>query len=61
MAKTIRKRGCSSFYLRKNTFDSIPILMLNDLESVAVFSEHWSKIIRTVHEKYHVVEVIATV
>jgi hypothetical protein len=40
MAETICKLGCSLFYFSKDTFDSIPISMSNDLKSIAVFSEN---------------------
>ena len=35
--------------------------MWNHLESIAIFSEHWSKIVRIIDEKQHVVELIPAV
>jgi len=52
-AKTIRKRGGSSFYFSKDTFDCIPIFMTNHLKSVAVFSENWPEIGCVIDEKFN--------
>jgi hypothetical protein len=40
IAEAIRKRGYSSFYFPKDTFDGIPISMSKDLRQIAVFSEN---------------------
>ena len=61
MAKAICKRRCSSFYLPKYPFNSIPISMRQYLKSVAIFSQNGTKVIGVIDEKQSVVELIATI
>jgi len=35
--------------------------MLNDLESISVFSENWRKIVCVIDEKFYVIELVAPV
>jgi hypothetical protein len=61
MAETIRKRRSSSFYLSKDTFDSVPIPAVNHLELVAIVRKNGRIVFGVVDEKQHVVELIASV
>lgn len=58
MAKTIAKRGCTSFYLSKDTFNAVPISMSNSLKSEPNSTECSRWMLGVIDKKHGVGDVV---
>jgi len=58
VAECICKRGCSSFYLTKDTFDAIPISMATDMKSEPQSRQCRLEVIGVADEKRRIVGVV---
>ena len=60
VGEAICKRGCSTFYFLKNTFDDVPISMWNHLKSVVILIKDIHQVIGIIDEEFDVINSISS-
>jgi len=58
VTEAITKRGSTSFYLSKDTFDSIPISVANRLKSESCSSQCSGEVLCVIDEKHGIFNVV---